>query len=66
MVSRALAGGIPAAKLACGISSETLMFPNKTVWNASTLGAFEEWISGLGVGGMDVVSLSTQDFPTPT
>lgn len=54
MVTRALAGGIPAAKLACGISSETVKFPNKTVWNASTFGAFEAWISGLGVGGLDV------------
>jgi hypothetical protein len=54
MVTRALAGGIPAEKLACGISSETVKFPNKTGWNHSTLGAFEEWITSLGVGGLDV------------
>ena len=54
MVTRALGGGIPAEKLACGISSETVKFPNKTVWNESTFGAFEEWISSLGVGGLDV------------
>ena len=54
MVTRALAGGIPAEKLACGISSETVKSPNKTGWNHSTLGAFEEWITGLGVAGLDV------------
>ena len=54
MVTRALRAGIPAQKLACGISSETVEFPTKTIWNETTLSGFEEFISGLGVGGLDV------------
>ena len=54
MVNRALQGGIPPAKLACGIMSASQKHPNVSKWNASTLEPFAQWLTGLGVGGMDV------------
>ena len=54
MVTRALQGGIPPRKLACGIKTATLKAPNESRWNATTMGAFAHWISSLGVGGLDV------------
>lgn len=53
MVENAMRGGIPAAKLGCGIKSVSQK-SNASHWNATSFGKFVQWIGAQGVRAVDI------------
>ena len=53
MVENAMKGGIPPAKLGCGIMSESTK-SNASRWNASSFSSFVSWIGAQGVRAVDI------------
>ena len=53
MVENAMKGGIPSAKLGCGIKSVSKK-SNASHWNATTFGKFVQWVSAQGIRAVDI------------